>query len=330
MIIRKPRTTPLEILAYEALIRRMPELNPKKEEILAALRSRRSGHKGEMYTEHYINTADVPPFYVYHSLRFAHVPGEFAQIDTLLLSRQLAVILEIKYLGGESLYFKGDSNQLIQTSDEGKKKVYDCPVVQARRQKLRLIKWSREFGFPSIRVEHFAVMANSYPELIFSEDYKERWRVFRNSVLKFRLQELTDAENRSSVEKPFSPETLDGLDRALLDAHEEALPDLLKRHQVRYEDLIKGVFCPVCPKVILKRTDRGWSCPGCEGRFSTVEPVRRALKEYCLIAGSTITNAQLTNFLNLQSTILTTNILRKLDLPKWGSGRGSVYSLDRL
>ncbi|TMW70397.1 nuclease-related domain-containing protein [Alteribacter natronophilus] len=328
MLIRKPRTRPLEILAYEALIRRLPDNHPRKPDLLSAFRSRLSGHNGERNTEHYINSADVIPFHVYHNLRFEHSPNEYVQIDTLLLARQLAIILEIKYLGGKSLFFKGDANQVIQTSDEGEQKTYDCPVMQARRQKHKLLKWCRNLNFPSIRVEHFALMANSRPELIFSEDYCERWRVFRSTALEFRLQELTIFNK--PPDDPMPEETFRQLDQALLDAHEEFIPNLLKRHKIHFDNVIKGVFCPECPAVLMTRTSRGWGCPVCLSRCSTRSAVNRTLREYCLFAGRIITNATISRFLGLDSPSLTSNILRRTVLPKSGDKRGSVYSLKGL
>ncbi|TMW72223.1 nuclease-related domain-containing protein [Alteribacter natronophilus] len=331
MIIRKPRTTPLELLSGEALLRRLPDRHPRREDVLTQHRMYDSGHQGEVNTEFFINTADLPPFHVYHNPRIAYAPGSCVQIDTLLVSRQLAIILEIKNMGGRSLYFKGDSGQLIQekwddTKEDYIEKVYDDPVEQARRQKSKLHIWQRTTGQPPIPIEHLAVMANTNPIIIFSEDYPDRHRVVKTSHLESRLQRIL----RANPGYTYTDAQLHALDNQILTAHTPFIPNLLKKHKITCPELIRGVFCPACPSTLLIRQSRSWQCPRCHIRFRSAEVLHSALRDYCLLMGPVMTQASFRQFMNIPEAQTASNILKNLGLPSIGNTKGKKYDLSSL
>ncbi|PYZ96026.1 hypothetical protein CR205_16780 [Alteribacter lacisalsi] len=330
MIIRMPRTKPLDLLAEEALIRRLPDRHPKKADVITQHRMTVSGHKGEVNTEFHIETADIPPFYIYCNPRLPYRPADYVQIDTLLVSRHLAIILEIKNNGGTSLYFKGDSEQLIQerwdeTKEEYTEKTYNCPVEQARRQKSKLHIWLRTNRLPPIPIEYLAVMANDKPKILFSEDFRHKHRVVRRSHIESRLQRVL----KNYPDEAITSDEQNRIDARILNDHTPFIPNLMKKYQLTINDLNKGVFCHTCPWQQLLRGPRGWRCHKCETRFNTKDVVMYALKDYWLLLGNTVTHKTFADFLKLEPHTAT-SILKKLHLPSEGRGRGKTYNLSPL
>lgn len=88
MIVKK-RTIPLEILIYDAVVRRLPDRHPRKSEFEAKLIRRRSGYKGEKELDNYLSQFPDEEFTIIQGIRLPHFDTHF-QIDNIYLVHTLA------------------------------------------------------------------------------------------------------------------------------------------------------------------------------------------------------------------------------------------------
>ena len=137
-MILKERKIPLLILKTEALLRRLPAHHPKIPIINEELNKRLAGYKGEASLDFPLDFLDSKEYIILHDLRLPD-SDRFFQIDTLILTKKFALILEVKNITG-ILHFDTVYNQLIRIKN-GKEQVFPCPLIQVNRQASQLRRW---------------------------------------------------------------------------------------------------------------------------------------------------------------------------------------------
>ncbi|MGM0851725.1 MAG: nuclease-related domain-containing protein [Bacillota bacterium] len=83
----------------------------------------------------------------------------FIQIDTLILTRNFILILEIKNIAG-SLEFRTEFEQFSRTLN-GEVTGFPNPISQANRYKIHLTQWPQKKRLPIIPIEFLVVFTNS-------------------------------------------------------------------------------------------------------------------------------------------------------------------------
>lgn len=113
--------------------------------------------------------------------------------------------------------------------------------------------------------------------------------------------------------------------------HSDALPSKLdtgykpiffKKYKIQPNDLLKCVKCPRCKILPMAKTKGSWLCGNCQytSKNAFFQP-----SSISLLFGSTITNKQCRNFLQLHSRSISTNLLRSLNIKKNGNNRYASY-----
>lgn len=120
-------------------------------------------------------------------------------------------------------------------------------------------------------------------------------------------------------------DTIRKLSRLLVKKHTEPSYDIEKTYRIPRSDLLSGVHCPSCSQLGMKYKRGSWHCGkcGCKSR----EAHLAALRDYYLLFGPTITNAQFREFLQLDSVYVASKMLKKLKLPYTGANKNRVYQL---
>ncbi|WP_243503173.1 nuclease-related domain-containing protein [Cytobacillus oceanisediminis] len=134
-MIKKERKVSDFITKLEALIRRMPEMEPGRERAVSELNKRRAGYIGEQKLDYYLSFLDEKEYWIYHGLRLSN-GSQFFQIDTLLLTKEFAMILEVKNWNG-TIIFEPEFHQLIRIHNE-KEEAFHDPISQAEHQSRQL------------------------------------------------------------------------------------------------------------------------------------------------------------------------------------------------
>lgn len=102
MIVKK-RKVPLAIRKLRALTYRLPPNHPKLPLIMNDLKKREAGYKGECSIDFPLSFLEPKSYFIFHDLRLQD-QSRFFQLDTLLISKKFALIIEVKNMAG-SLYF---------------------------------------------------------------------------------------------------------------------------------------------------------------------------------------------------------------------------------
>ncbi|MFE5428411.1 nuclease-related domain-containing protein [Peribacillus simplex] len=137
-MIVKERKVPLSILKLRALAHRLPQSHPKIPSIMNELKKREAGFKGESAIDFPLSFLEPKNYFIFHDLRLQD-QSRFFQMDTLLVSKKFALIIEVKNIAG-SIYFDPHFNQLIRKK-EGKETAFPDPIIQVSRQESQLKNW---------------------------------------------------------------------------------------------------------------------------------------------------------------------------------------------
>ena len=158
-MIIKERTKPLIMLILEALLRRLPSSHQKYQQILDELGRRQAGYLGEKSLDYYYLDLPQHKYMILHDLNLPD--GDYnCQIDTLLLTPEYALAIDVKNMAGK-LLFDTDNEQFIQ-SNNGIEKGYPYPIAQGERHQKYLQKLLAANHFPPVPVEYLVVISNSY------------------------------------------------------------------------------------------------------------------------------------------------------------------------
>lgn len=101
-MIKKERTFPRDIKVLQALKRRLVDNHPQSAAVNDQLKLRLTGFKGEL-SLNYPLTFLPDDSYIFHDLRLYDGTHHF-QIDCLVVTASLLIIIEVKNIGGE-LFF---------------------------------------------------------------------------------------------------------------------------------------------------------------------------------------------------------------------------------
>jgi len=316
-MIIKELTIPTKVRKLEALLRRLPIHHPKRPDIESEWGRYMAGYRGEQALEYHLSFLPEQDYLILHNLRLPYGP-HFFQMDLLLMSRRLTIIIEVKNYAG-TLFFDTTFRQLIRTLN-GKEEVFPDPILQVEHQRHQL----KTFIPPDIPIESLVVFSN--PSAILKTDGNSpitAKKVIRPPALQPKIEEF---EKRYPAER-ITDKELRKLARQLIKKDTPDDTNLLHQFQLTKDELLTGVHCPVCQALPMKREYGTWVCPACS--TSARDAHLSALKDYTHLISSDITNRQLRSFLHLPSTSSASKLLSSLNLPFSGSTKSRVYHLSK-
>lgn len=107
--------------------------------------------------------------------------------------------------------------------------------------------------------------------------------------------------------------------------HTPLNPDILQRYGIQPCEIFKGVQCKECGFLPMKRLQGNWNCPHCFTSSKTAH--LKALHDYYLLFGNSISNSQFRHFLLVPSSSIASKMLRSLKLQESGSFKKRKYFL---
>ncbi|MYL33873.1 NERD domain-containing protein [Pontibacillus yanchengensis] len=322
MIVKDNSKPPIFLRKLEALTRRLPQSHPKWVEIKEKHRTFATGYAGEKAL-HYPLSFTEGTFHLFFDLRLKHSYNKYFQMDSLLVTPSFMLIIEAKNISG-TLFFDDRFQQVIRTNETNESALPD-PIQQVGAQKTKLKQWLLEHNYPVLPIETLVVSANRYSVLKASDTHSNATsNVIRIETLPHKISYL---QQKYPTSKMISS-SLSQLSDELLLHHQEYSPNVLALHQLKPENLQKGLFCNECEHLPMRRIHSKWVCPSCS-HLSTNEHIH-ALRDFALLIDSSINNPQLREFLMVNSRHTAKHILSKLDVVKIGENKGSRYSLEKL
>lgn len=314
----KDRTIPMKNYFNKAILGRIPPNHPKIPVIEDDIRTQEAGHKGEQTLDYYLKFLPEKDYYIFNGLRLPNGDSYF-QIDSLILTSPMLLNIEAKNMNGE-LEFDEQNGQLIQ-KNENKQKGYENPLLQAKFQVRQLKEFLRKHHYPEIPIEYLVMMSNSNAILKTAQNSEARERVCRGRGVVYRVEEISKRYQEEILDR----NQLRKLCRFLLKMHTEPSYDIEKIYRIPRSELLTGVHCPSCKYLGMTYSRGSWLCPkcGCKSRDAHL----KALKDYYLLFGPSITNQQFREFLHLPSMKIASRMLTSMKLPHSGSKKQRVYQL---
>ncbi|MFS0861207.1 nuclease-related domain-containing protein [Fredinandcohnia sp. 179-A 10B2 NHS] len=318
MKIIKHRTIPYRIIIDEVLLRRLTHGHNKLSVINEDLLNRRKGFKGEQNIDYYLQRMNKQYYMVFHDLRLTIGHATF-QIDTLLLSRFLALIIEIKNFSG-ILTFDTKSNQFTRTYNN-EESGFKNPISQASEHRELFINWLHSNNIFNLPVEY--VVGISEPSTLIkalpgSESIYQK--VLHFDHLKSKISNFEG----KYIKPVLDTNTLNQLSEELCQSHLPFRPkDPLSIYGLKKKEIIKGVACLTCSFIPLQRTYGRWYCPRCKC-FST-NAHNLSLLDYFVIVNPTITNKQAREFLRHDNRKSMHRLLTSSGLHFTGENKGRLY-----
>ncbi len=318
-MIVKERSIPLVILILEALSRRLPLNYPKYQQIIEELGRRQAGYQGEVALDYYLRLLPIKKYMILHDLNLPD--GDYnCQIDTLLLTEDFALIVEVKNITGK-LIFDTENEQFTQINNE-KDKGYPYPIAQAERHQDFFKKLMAEHNFPAVPVDYLVVISNAYASYVITgkNTHKVKQRVCKADVFLNKIQLF----ERLYSNPILNLKDLRKLSRLLVKMNTVPTNYVLDKYGIKKSDLRTGVYCPHCNHLPLIRKKQKWYCPSCR-EFSKNAHID-ALKDYFLLIDKKISNQQFREFCHLNSIDTAGRLLRSIDLVSSGSKKMRTYS----
>lgn len=320
-ITKKSCVKSRKIKSLEAAIRRLPVNYAKIPPLELTLGKYKAGYKGEQTLDYYLSFLHAYNLRVFHGLRLVSKYGIAFQMDCLLLSTRVPILLEVKYITG-IIKFDPTFNQMIRTLN-GEREIFPNPITQVDLQRRRLIQWFADRKQPHIpHIETLVVFTN--PKAILETDsnyYQAINKVIQCAELPAKIEDIY----RRNKETYFTDKELNKIEKLLLKNHTPEEFNVLQKFNIPQSYIAKGIQCVICQSFKVKREGRKWVCAICGAKPKDAH--FPALKEYALLYGPSITNSQLRDFLQLPSISIATKILTSMNLPYTGKCRNRVYYL---
>ncbi|WP_445487789.1 nuclease-related domain-containing protein [Niallia sp. 03133] len=316
-MIIKERKKPFFLRQLLVLEPRTPCDHPQYPLVKDYIQRHTAGYKGETSIDYFLNLLPEKDYYFFHDLRLSFQSSYF-QMDTLLLSKKFALIIEVKNISG-SLYFDPMFHQLVRTK-EGVDTVFSDPMLQANRHKDQLRKWASANKLTNIPIYSVVVISNPQTFIHTSpENHQLHQKVIHREFIPTKINELEKCNQKVMLQEKELKKWI----RTLKNQETPNKDSILERLQIKERELIKGVRCTTCNFIPLTRVHGTWYCPKCDKTCRDAH--LQALQDYYLLFGPYITSSKLRDFLKISSPFVAARILKSLHLASKGTKRWKVY-----
>lgn len=310
MIVKKKGLS-FKKIGLEALLRRLPDHHPRKQEFENELGRLRGGEYGEKVLAQVFEKYELPfEHYIFYDLHLQST-GLF-QIDALLISEQGAFVLEVKNISGR-IEFPARHRQLVRTLDSGQVDSYECPSVQLDRNSMLLEDWfvSRQVNIP---IHKAVVFTRSQ---LISGERENLTILFPNEVPVYLRKIHHSPKVINSVQMR---EIVDLLIASHLNYDPFPLTSL---YQLPKEEILTGVRCYSCGLFTMVSYQHGWFCKRCGHKDK--QAFSAAILDYVMLIDTSITNKRCREFINLTCPQKAKRLLRNSGLSATGERKSRFY-----
>lgn len=311
---------PIRMLKDEVLLRRISAIHPKRKVIEDDLLYRRSGFKGEQSLDFYLSFLKEGQYVIYRGIRLQFGKYYF-QIDVLLLSSLLSIIIENKNKGGKVIY-DPISKSFSYFNQNNIEEAFLDPIEQAKRQSERLKMWLTTQQLPVMPIEYIVNFSN--PSLLLKSTGPTN--IFQKlGKSEHLLPKIYDLENRYKKEV-LSIKEIKKINKTILKLDTPHDLDILHTYSVGQNEVIPGVQCPFCDHIPMIRKHSLWLCTSC--KMVSKDAHIQCLNDYFLLYGPRITFKQFCDFLLVPDRFTGIRLINSLDLPSTGTHRSRIYFLN--
>ncbi|MFJ5713622.1 nuclease-related domain-containing protein [Neobacillus sp. NPDC093127] len=320
----KELTPPQRLFLTEILKRRLISGHRKYQEIERDLAKRWAGYWGEIALANYVKELPQEKYLIFHDLQL-QVNGINFQIDTLLLSQNLILIIEAKNILG-TLVFDNVFKQLIRQNADRTEESFEDPRVQAQRLQSLLRKWLVKNGLNLLPIEQLVFFKSATKTILKTNpgDRTDFSKVCKGRDILNKINNLEQSYNQERVDS----ETITKIGKFLLSQHSPKPINILKEYNLTKKDIRSGVCCPneICLHIPMTYKRGKWICTVCQ--TTSKDAHLDALSDHFHLLGTTITNFEFRNFLHLPTIHTSQKFLFRLNLPATGKTKNRKYQLN--
>jgi len=319
-LIKKERKKPIKLKKLAVLKKRLYKNHPKWPIVAESLAKGEAGFRGEVSLDYQLTFLPDNNYYIFHDLRLKDEKLRYFQLDTLILTLKFHLLIEIKNIAG-TLFFDQEFHQLIRTF-QNENQTFPDPLLQIRRQQIQLRSWIKQKNFPQAPIIPFVIISSPTSTIQTNLQSSHLLQnVIHSGALPFKIEEL----EKKSYKVILTKKELNAMARKLLKSHEPYNPDILATYQLSKKDIIKGVYCEKCSSFLMRRNRGHWRCETC-WNISTNAHLS-ALRDYSLLFGQKIMNAECRSFLGIESESVARKILTSTCIKSLGENKNRTYLL---
>lgn len=317
--MNKTRVKSEKYLFYEALERRLSNVDALKNTLQEALRKEGGGYAGELRVDREIEESDFFKFYKLIKGLIVGNSNSYAQIDTLIIHEKFLLIIEVKNLPG-LIKLDNQLHQITRQRDNG-------PVEGMRNpedQLLRSERFVRKFlSFQNIPIPVHGLIVFSNPSSVLEQPFSNRSAI-HVSGLHHTLENLHHMY-ADQLSPKFEPRKI----QLLFTQHEFELNPYKPSHILSKvnTEVLQGVLCPRCINQVLMYRNKFWRCSQCN--YKNTEEHRQALKEYRALFSHKVTTKEWMKFSGINSVSTASRMLQKSNLDIDGTFKNRSYVIPR-
>lgn len=312
------RPFPQEIELLKDFQKRLPDyMIDKHQELENQIKRIDSGYYGELKVDNHLATTLLPdPHFIFPGYHALLSSKRYVQIDTLILTPNYILLLEIKNIRGR-VEFLQNPDRLRRTSNQVEE-YFSCPITQLKRNHyaLKLILQGLNFELPPI-----------YPTLVFANRNCEIPISDERVPILFPLQVENYIARLNQLPVILSKQQLSKV-RQHLKKNEIIYyqEDVLEKYGVEMHSLNRGVFCCNCTGT-LQLLKRKWICTECG--VVEANPIPRTVLHLLQLSSDFQKPATIREWLHLQNQKIIYRACRELNLKSSSRGKGLLYKLPR-
>ncbi|WP_052455837.1 nuclease-related domain-containing protein [Bhargavaea cecembensis] len=285
------RPYPLFLYATKRLLAMMDPSDPARDKITSEHTTTSFGYRGEVRADRYLKRSLMPAgSIILHDLHLT-IPGhETVQIDTLILAKSVAYVLEVKNIYGV-LELEENPARLKRTGSDGKIHYFGSPLIQLNLAIDTLSYWLFMHDI-SLPVKGAVILASKNLDVRFPTDVPVHLVTEIPSLLN---KELT---GNAAVTEQALRWTADVMKKQ----EERFFPyPLAPYFNVAAKSLSEDPLCNQCTgRILCDDTNRLGTCLSCGTRQWI--PFIKKLVDYFLIRGSTLNIEQAQVYLGVSAT----------------------------
>ncbi|WP_096185958.1 nuclease-related domain-containing protein [Evansella halocellulosilytica] len=232
------------------------------------------------------------------------------QIDSLLISSNSISLFEVKNYEGD-FYIKEDDWYSISNVE------IKNPLLQLKRNESIFRALLQELGF-NFSIEAYLIFVN--PEFHLYQSSKNLPIIFPTQLNRFIQKIKKRPANLNESHKKLADQLLSIY---LKETPYDRLPEYC------YDDLEKGILCPLCYSLNISFTKRTFICNDCGGREDYKTGIIRSIKEFnALFPNRSITPYQIYDWCKLIKNVKTIRKVLSNNFKRIESAKSSYYGIE--
>jgi len=300
-----------------ALLKRLRAPHIKEGDIRKDIHQIESGVRGENRLIEKLNELRLPGAYRVFSDMGLQANEWKVQIDCLVVTDRCCIVLESKNIS-DDLYFNEDSDEFYKVDRTGREAFYRNPYYQLMRH----IRFMKEFfqllNIPEMTVTGAVVLTAKSCRI---RQKPAHYPIFKLESIIEKILHMYDLPSSLLL----SEEQLDSIERMIWKKQSTFIHrPLCESYQISPNELIRGVECPGCGTLGMKRTGKTWTCTKCNHRSRDAH--KHAVQEYFWLVSKEMRNKDFRVFCQVDSVYAASRMLNSMDLQIHRAGPKTFYT----